>query len=130
MFRLVLAIAWIATACSTPPASQRSISIGGLNSTPVAVSVVVNGSKLVELAPVSRIPVLEARLPPLPWSVVLRLPSGRVIGTMNVPADFPDGATFTTTDLSCGRVMLWVGSEPASGPAPPSQPAGAPGDCA
>jgi hypothetical protein len=130
VLRLVLAIGLIAIGCSTPPASPRPTSIGGLNSTPVAISVVVNGSNAVVLAPVSRASVLEARLPPLPWSVQLRLPSGKVIGTLNVSADFPDGATFTTTDLSCGRVMVWVGTEPASGPAPPSQPAGAPGDCA
>ncbi len=82
----------------------------------------------------------SAALPFLPWDVEVRSPSGRVLTTMHVDigevvTTTPTGAVagrtipFGRVDLSCGRLTIWAGDFPPSGPAPPPSP-GRPGDCA
>lgn len=77
-----------------------------------------------------------AALPPLPWNVEARPPSGRVLTSMQVrPGDVQsaDSAVHTIpigrVDLSCGRITIWAGDVSPSGP-PPFPSPGSPGDCA
>jgi hypothetical protein len=81
-------------------------------------------------------PIDVASLPPLPWSVVATSPSGRPLTTMIVTVEdatqsdpnvhrIPMGRV----DLSCGRLTIWAGEFPPSGPVRQT-PAGSPGDCA
>jgi hypothetical protein len=111
-----------------------SIGLSIDNGTPLTVTVVVNGAPVGTFRPDagSQVPALA----PLPWSVAVTTASGRVLTTMRVSvadATQPDGSVHSIpmgrADLSCGRITIWAGSYPPSGPIPPS-PAGHPGDCA
>lgn len=83
---------------------------------------------------------VDADLPPLPWDVEARSPSGRVLTTMQVElGDIrteidADGvvshtSAFGRVDLSCGRLTIWAGDVSPSG-GPPGPNPGVPGDCA
>jgi hypothetical protein len=107
------------------------------NGTPLTVTLVVNGVVVAVVAPDAAGPDIDpAIVPQLPWSVEARSPSGRLLTAMTVSLDeaaqtnaavhvIPMGRV----DLSCGRLTIWAGELPPSGPVPPS-PAGSPGDCA
>lgn len=118
-------------ALTPPPASSSAPPLGGANGTPLDITVSVNG---ITVGPLPRQPgllAIDTLLPGLPWSLEVHTLSGRVIAELSVPTDFQPG-TYIRSDLSCGPVLLWVGSEPVYGPAPPSFGAegpGAPGDC-
>ena len=117
------------------------VNLGISNGTALVVTLFVNGEPLREFPPRSREPTIDvSRLPPLPWNVEARSPSGRVLTSMSVaPGHVPDkhqrrGATertgvFARVDLSCGRLTIWAGDVQPSGPRPP-EPAGRRGDCA
>ena len=135
-----LITALIAGGCSAAPApSPAAVPRIGLfvsNGTPLTVTIVVNGTPVATSSPGSPPEVPRSALPPLPWSVAATTASGRVLTTMSVsvadatPSDpnmhvIPMGRV----DLSCGRLTLWAGDDPPSGPVPPSL-AGSPGDCA
>jgi hypothetical protein len=113
------------------------------NTTTLVVTLVVNGTAVGTFPPGTcrgchgddGIPVNE--LPPLPWSVEARSPSGRLLVAMTVYAGSyfstmsPDGrgsdrGVAARIDLSCGRLDIWAGP-PISGPIPP--PSFPPGDC-
>ncbi len=102
--------------------------LGGVNGTPLDITLTLNRIDIGPLPRVAGALPLKESVPALPWSVQAHAPSGRVILTFDVPEDHVDG-TFDAVDLSCGRVMVWVGSDPLFGPAPPSGVVGAPGDC-
>jgi hypothetical protein len=107
------------------------------NGTSLEVALLVNGKPLQVLAPGEwREAIPASALPPLPWSVEARSPSGRVLLTLTVnEGDVasgvnPGGSTFSKgaaarVDLSCGRLDIWSGP-PLAGPAPGP---GSPGDC-
>jgi hypothetical protein len=125
-----------AEAPGTPIASApaaMAIHVG--NGTPLDVSILVNGQPEGVVAAHSGGELAATGLPALPWTVEARSPSGRVLTTMAVAADAvplaPDVHTIPMgrVDLSCGRLTVWAGDFPPSGPVPPS-PAGSPGDCA
>lgn len=106
------------------------------NGTPLTLTIVVNGTLVATSAPGDPPQVPASALPALPWSVTATTASGRVLVTMNVSeADAAQSASgghaipMGRVDLSCGRLTLWAGDSPPSGPFPPS-PAGSPGDCA
>jgi hypothetical protein len=108
------------------------------NGTTLTVTLVVNGTVVATAVPgVAVAPIPASALPPLPWIVEARSPSGRVLTSMTVKAGdvwrsvLPDGSVEDQSDgarvdLSCGRLDIWSG-EPMIGPAPGS---GSPGDCA
>ncbi len=112
----------VLTACT----ASAQPAFGGRNGTPLHLTLSVNGVPVGTLDPGQDVK-LGSSLPRLPWTVEARSPSGRLIGTLEVPVDHLN--RLVRFDLSCGGIMLWAGTEPPSyGPAPPS-PAGAPGDC-
>jgi hypothetical protein len=110
------------------------------NGTTLTVSLLVNGRLVAEAKPGGvATEIAAAKLPPLPWRVEARSPSGRLLTSMSVErgqvaqAVGTGGLTATRgrvgqVDLSCGRLTIWSGDVQPSGPAPPIPP-GMPGDC-
>jgi hypothetical protein len=108
------------------------------NGSTLAVDLVVNGVLVDRIKPGGgRFDIAAAGLPPLPWSVEIRSPTGRVLVSMAVHAgdawraDVGGGVTQSKgvggrVDLSCGRIDVWSGVA-MSGPVPGP---GVPGDCA
>ena len=106
------------------------------NGTPLTVTLVVNGQRVADFPAWGPEPSIDvATLPPLPWTVEARSPSGRVLASMHVePGQVSSsGNSFTgvmgRVDLSCGRLTIWAGDAPPLGPAP-DPAAGTPNDCA
>lgn len=111
------------------------------NGTTLPVTLFLNGRALGTATPGVGMPPIDfATLPPLPWTVEARSPSGRVLTSMTVltgnvwATTDPAGNVETNgamgrVDLSCGRLTIWAGYNAPSGPVPPS-PAGTAGDCA
>ncbi len=125
----------LACTATPTPAPQRPY-LGVSNGTTLAVTLVVNGQRLAVFPPGGPEPSIDlTALPPLPWSVRALSPWGRVLTSMQVePGEIegPDSAVHTIpmgrVDLSCGRITIWAGDYPPSGPVPPPSP-GTPGDC-
>jgi hypothetical protein len=126
----------------TPPPGAvvvppTEMDLGINNGTSLTVSLVVNGNVVRQVEP-GEAPILTAaQLPPLPWNVEVRSPSGRVLVGMTVRSgdrwtrDNADGsseakAAGARVDLSCGRIDIWSGMQ-MLGPGPGL---GEPGDCA
>jgi hypothetical protein len=106
------------------------------NQTTLTVTLVVNGAVTRTVAPRTNETVAPKELPPLPWSIETRRPSGRVLSQMTVrdgdvwETNLPGGGRemkgdAVRVDLSCGRLDMWSGP-PLLGPPPGS---GTPGDC-
>lgn len=123
---------------SLDPSARPSLGVS--NGTTLTVTLVVNGQRVADFPAGGPQPDIDVTsLPPLPWTVEARSPSGRLLTSMNVgPGDVStttraDGVversgTMGRVDLSCGSLRIWAGFAP-SGPAP-REPAGSPGDCA
>jgi hypothetical protein len=127
----------VAVPSPSPTASSAIPKLGVSNGTTLIVTLVVNGQRVGDFPPDGPGPTIDiAVLPPLPWNVEARSLSGRVLTFMQVaPGEIQsaDSAVHTIpmgrVDLSCGRLTIWAGDFPPSGPVPlPS--AGSPGDCA
>ena len=113
--------------------------LGISNGTTLVVTLTVNGQKVAESRPGAPQPSIDvAGLPPLPWDVVARSASGRVLTSMHVgPGQVSvttngdgeaDSGVLGRVDLSCGRLTIWAGSHEPSGPAPVGT-VGKLGDC-
>ncbi len=125
----------------SPPAPTSTVTLHVANGTTLTVVLFVNGQHVADFPSGGPTPTIDpASLPPLPWSVEARSPTGRILTSMAVrPGDVssitdPGGGIRSTTpfgrvDLSCGRLTIWAGDVPVIGPVPPS-PAGSRGDCA
>jgi hypothetical protein len=121
----------------SPGSSLLNPSLSVSNGTTLTVTLVVNGQRVGDFPPRGPGPTVDvAALPPLPWNVEARSPSGRVLTSMQVaPGEVQsaDSAVHTIpmrrVDLSCGRLTIWAGDFPPSGPPPLPSP-GASGDCA
>jgi hypothetical protein len=140
---VVAALAIVLAGCaasgpSSPNPSARP-KLGVSNGTTLTVAIFVNGGRLADVPPGGPERPLDVdSLPPLPWTVEARSPSGRVLTSMAVkPGDVttsssPGGNEETgamgRVDLSCGRLTIWAGDVLPLGPAPASPP-GSPGDC-
>jgi hypothetical protein len=120
----------LVTACSPAPTDEAH-DLAVSNQTALAITLAVNGVVVRTIQPHTQDPVLAGDLPPLPWLVEARTPSGRVLSSMTVrPGDvWETGSEMkgdaVRVDLSCGRLDIWSGP-PLLGP-PPGP--GKPGDC-
>jgi hypothetical protein len=111
------------TATPTPAPSGATFSVA--NGTTVPVAIAVNGT-VVETVPAGTTEdPIRAPLPPRPWTVEARSPSGRVLVTMTVAANDPLSDTYGRVGsavLACGWLDLWAGApilgEPAFSPDP------------
>ena len=137
----VLAFVAAIAACNVLPPTEERPKLGISNGTTLVVAIFVDGVRVGEAPPGGPSPVIDSSgLPPLPWVVEARSPTGRVLTSMRVEP----GQVFRTTrpgggihlsgamgrvDLSCGRLTIWAGDIQPSGPAPPENP-GELGDCA
>ncbi len=121
---------------TSPP--RPSLNVG--NGTTLDVTLTVNGTAVGVFPPGVAGPTIDvSELPPLPWQVGAQTSSGRLLTFMTVRegdavVTTQNGVSSSTipmgrVDLSCGRLTIWAGDHPPSGPVPPS-PAGSPGDCA
>jgi hypothetical protein len=138
---LLLSIAAVVAvfACTAASPATR-VDLGIANGTTLTVSLFVNGQLVGVSPPDARGPTIDPNsLPPLPWTVEARSPTGRVLTSMIVepgevrtatgPGDqVSHSGTFGRVDLSCGRLTIWAGDVVPSGPIPPPSP-GSPGDC-
>jgi hypothetical protein len=119
------------------------VHLGISNGTTLDVTLVVNGQRIVDYpgggGQASAID--DAALPPLPWDVEVRSPSGRVLLSLHVEEGQVSSATDAggygtrtgrvgEVDLSCGRLMIWAGDFTPTGGGPPPPSPGTPGDCA
>ena len=114
-------VALVSSACSASPAvptnSRYSVSVRNYTTIPIAIA--VNGTVL-ETVPAGAVEdPIRAPLPPRPWAVEARSPSGRVLATMTVGPN--DNLSFNSgrggmADLACGRVLLWTGNPTTGGP--------------
>ena len=140
---LMAVLIFVLVACSAEPVSTPAerVNLGISNGTAIAVTLSVNGQRIGEFAAQSGEPTIDvSRLPPLPWNVEARSPSGRLLTSMNVAPGQVQSTTgpggviehsgaLGRVDLSCGRLTIWAADVQPSGPAPPPSP-GTPGDCA
>jgi serine/threonine protein phosphatase PrpC len=139
---VVLGVAALVVAFPSAEPPPRQPTLGIANGTGLTVTVLVNGQPIGTFPPgAGQSSIGAAALPPLPWSVEARTPSGRLLTSMDVrPGSVwattrPDGAvehvgTMGRVDLSCGRLTIWAGDVmPSGGPVPIGSP-GTPGDCA
>jgi hypothetical protein len=136
---LALALTGCGSLVPTSPASPAfDAEIQVVNDTKLDVTVVVNAADIGVVPAHQATTIPAALLPPKPWSVEARSPSGRLLLTFVVApgqvARSTDSSGVTTmtgagsrADLSCGRLDVVVGG-PMLGP-PPAPNAGAPGDC-
>jgi hypothetical protein len=125
----------LATACSPVPTNDAHDLVVS-NQTALAITLAVNGVVVRTVQPRMQEVVFAKDLPPQPWLVEARTPTGRMLSSLTVrPGDawettMPDGSTqmkgdAVRVDLSCGRLDMWSGP-PLLGP-PPGP--GKPGDC-
>ena len=111
------------------PDSQMKLSAS--NNTNLGLEIVVNGSRVADLPAGQQVELAAVRLPPLPWTAIVRFPNGRELlslivrsGDVTVGANSQSGDG-ARVDLSCGRIDMWSGP-PMLGPMPG---AGTLGDC-
>jgi hypothetical protein len=141
---LLALLALLVAGCGSLFPTMRSTRADGtdytlhvVNGTDLALNVVVNGAPIGLVAAGGAGEFPEARLPALPWHVEARTVSGRqlvemdvvdgsVIDVRNADGSSTQSAPFGRTDLSCGRLDLYVGRTSPLGPAPGL---GQPGDC-
>ena len=126
---MALALACCATAPARAPSPVASSppALGIANGTSIAVTLAVNGVVVETVAPGGYEDPVTAQLPPLPWSIETRSPSGRVLSRLMVSAGdvvytTPDASGGSSArgravrvDLSCGRLDVWSGP-PLLGP--------------
>ena len=109
---------------AAPAGPDLSIS----NGTTIPVTLVINGVAIETVAPGDFQDPITAPLPPRPWTIETRSPSGRVLSTLTVSPDatIDSGAgRAVRVDLSCGRLDVWAGP-PILGPTFDPGPSG---DC-
>ncbi len=98
------------------------------NGTTITVSLLVNGVVVATVSPGVQIDPLAVELPPRPWVIETRSPSGRVLSTLSISAtDYIDNfdGKLVRVDLSCGRLDVWSGPQPHG----PTYIPGPSGDC-
>ena len=126
--RLVPVICALVLLCActrvNPPATR--VGVGIVNGTTIPVSLVVNGQQVGDYPAGQPGPTIDpSTLPPLPWTVEARSPSGRVLLSLPVAVGevrmSPDGQTdmqAVSAPLACGPLMIWVGAFIPNGRSP------------
>jgi hypothetical protein len=120
-------------------ASPKPVNLGVSNGTDLTVGLYVNRAPFRTVQPKSGDFTMDtSTLPPMPWNVEARSPSGRVLLTMNVTAEdvrtdniggvTSESGAFARVDLSCGTLRMWAGDIAPGGSAADPSP-GQPGDC-
>jgi len=110
----------------TPAPSGETFSVA--NGTTVPVAIAVNGTVIETVPEGTTEDPIKAPVPPRPWTVEARSPSGRVLATMTVAANDYLSSTsgrIGSADLACGTIVLWAGAPYAGGPSSvpdPSKP--------
>lgn len=111
------------TATPTPAPTGATFTVN--NATTIPVAIAVNGTVLETVAPGSLEDPIKAPVPPRPWTVEARSPSGRVLATMTVAAnDYLSSASGRAVieELACGRLEIWAGAPIAGEPSTPPDP--------
>ena len=115
----------VAPGSPTPATVAETLSIS--NGTSLSVALEVNGHAVETVPPGTSQDPITVELPPLPWSIVARSPSGRVLAALtvrqgDVVVTTPDAGGHSSAqgkavrvDLSCGRLDIWSGP-PLLGP--------------
>lgn len=107
------------------------MSIGVANGTTIPINLVVNGSLIVTVPPLTDEQIAASALTGLPWQVEAQTAAGRTLVTLIVnsgsvyDSGSQQGGPARRVDLSCGRLDIWSGP-PLAGPMPGP---GIPGDC-
>jgi len=126
---IVLLLALVVSACSPgAPVASAATDLHVQNSTTVMITIVVNDSPGVRVAP-GVLATDFADLPVLPWVVEAQSESGGTLATMFVgnlqdpmPVDVDSGVEVIGSSaafaLSCGSITMWVGPAPADSFAP------------
>jgi hypothetical protein len=123
-------MAALVSACgaAAPTASLAPVQLAISNGTTIPVALAVNGAVVETVAPGGFEDPVKASLPPLPWAVETRSPSGRVLSRMTVNvgdvwSTTPDPSGHSSAkgdavraDLSCGRLDVWTSGTPLLGP--------------
>jgi hypothetical protein len=130
------ALALAVTCGGTFPPAPADYSVHVENNTTLNVAMIVNDRAIGFIGSGEAVTFGVEMLPPLPWDIEVRSPSGRVL--LNLPVQIGDveppvtenggtsmSGSVARVDLSCGRLDLWVGA-PMIGPPPDG---GVPGDC-
>jgi hypothetical protein len=132
---MVIALALVAASCATTdptivPDSQMGIGIA--NGTSIEVELLVNGTHVRTIPPLTNLAVLSSELPALPWQADVTTAAGRTLVALDIKSgDVHRSANDwrgvgRRADLSCGRLDVYSGP-PMLGPMPGP---GVPGDCA
>ena len=129
---LLVVLVVVVAGCEGGTVAPADMSLDVSNGTTLAVALVVNGTKVDDIAAGQGDHVVAARLPSLPWNAQVLSPTGRELLRLTVHAgdvhrtDQSASGDAVRIDLSCGRIDLWSGP-PLNGPVPGP---GTPGDCA
>jgi hypothetical protein len=105
----------VAISGSGPASSPAPPPLSISNGTTIPVTLVINGSFIETIAPGETQDPISVTLPARPWTIEARSPSGRVLSTLTIPAG-DTVSRIAVVDLSCGRLGLWYGQAPISGP--------------
>jgi hypothetical protein len=112
---LALAVAAVSGCSSLFPRVLPPAGVSISNQTTLEVTLLVNGSLVRRVPAGIQIEVPPTELPPQPWNVEARSPSGRLLVQMAVrPGDVDREGDAQTgvggrVDLSCGRLDIWSG---------------------
>ena len=129
------------TPSPTPSATESVPQLGVINTTTLTVGAFLNGLHIADYPPNGPPAIDVTDLPPLPWAIEARSPSGRVLTSLRVEPGavwatiYPNNQHESTSfigqvDLSCGRLIIWAGVPLPSG-MPLRSSLGTPGpDCA
>ncbi len=98
---------------SPSPSPSPALTLSVENRTTIAVSLVVNGQVVTEVAAGVTDDPVSVALPSLPWRVEARSARGQVLLSLNVGPGKPGGATGGTERirLPCGFLTLWAGTQ-------------------
>ena len=128
----MLTIAFLLAGCDSGTIASADMTLDIANGSTLTLALVVNGSKIDDVAAGQSDHLVATTLPALPWNAQVLSPTGRELLRLTVHAgdvhrtDLATSGDAARADLSCGRIDLWSGP-PLLGPAPGS---GTPGDCA
>ena len=117
MRRGLLVVLFMLAGCAVSRTAQPLTNLGVRNATTVSVTVVVNGNTVGEVPPGgAQASIDSAGLPPQPWTVVLRGPSGLELGTMLSGPYAVSTTESASFDWPCGSLFVWTGD---TDPSPP-----------